>query len=261
MFFILIKIVYNLVIGVYMKVIYVVDSITDATKKINAITNKFGNNILYVVRADFVDFFKTYGYPTNAVYYKNLTEVIHSMLLRAEADDVLICYSSLKFNDMLLTKFSNSIGNKTKVVNLMPQYNMFEQMCNSTYNVYVKSLFKIKDSLISTKLQFIPNLFVQELLQSHLGNRLFELNPEFCRNVTFEDVEINKSMKTKTHPLKLCLISVIIALLITVGLLASLAYFKVSYIIILTCIILYISNVLLTIIFMCKQKFDNRFFK
>lgn len=244
-----------------MKVIYVVDSITDATKKINAITNKFGNNILYVVRADFVDFFKTYGYPINAVYYKNLTEVIHSMLLKAELDDILICYSSLKFNDALLTKFGNSIGNKTKIVNLMPQYNLFEQVCNSTYNVYVKSLFKIKDSLISTKLQFIPNIFVQELLQSHLGNRLFELNPEFCKNVTIEDIEINKSMKTKVNPLKLCLVSIIIGLIITAGLLASIAYFKVNYIIILTCIILYISDILLTIIFISKQKFDNRFFR
>ena len=47
-----------------MKVVYVVDCISEVNQKINLIKNRFGDNILYVVRADLVDLFKTYGYIT-----------------------------------------------------------------------------------------------------------------------------------------------------------------------------------------------------
>ncbi|MBQ9795568.1 MAG: hypothetical protein IJW36_01220 [Clostridia bacterium] len=244
-----------------MKVVYVVDCVTDLTKKINAVTNKFGTDIVYVVRADLVDFFKTYGFLPNAIYYNNLVEVIHSLLLKSSVEDVIICYASLKFDNNLLTKFTNAIGDRSRIVNISPQYNTFEQVCNSAYNVYVKSLFKLKDSLATPKLQFIPSFYMVDLLSSHLGNRMFELNPEHCRTITVDDKEINKSMKTKNHSLKYDLISIIIALLVTVGLLASIAYYKVSYLIILTCIILYVLDITLTIIFHCKAKFDQRFLK
>lgn len=244
-----------------MKVVYVVDCITNLTKKINLITNKFGNNILYIVRADLVDLFKTYGFTANAVYYKNLTEVTHALLLKTNVDDLLICYSSLNFDHALLDKFANKIGDKTKIVNLMPNYNSFEQMCNSAYNIYVKSIFKIKDSLISHKLQFIPSVYATDLLSSHLGNRLFEIKPEYIKNVYVDNKEINKSTKTKSHSIKYDLISIIIALAITAGLLASIAYLKVNYLIILSCVILYILDITLTIIIHCKAKFDQRFLK
>ena len=222
---------------------------------------RFGNNIVFVVRADLVELVKTYGYQPNAIYYNNLTTVIHSLLLRSSVEDIVICYASLKFDNNLLNKFISTIGDKRKIVNLMPKYNTFEQVCNSAYNVYVKSLFKAKDSLISTKLQFIPQEIAVELLSTHLGNRLFEVNPELTRNISVESQEINDSMKTKTRSLKFNLISIIIALCITMLLLASIAYFKVSYLIILTCSILYILDIVLTIIFLCKSKFDNRFLK
>lgn len=244
-----------------MKVVYVIDCITDLNKKINLLTNRFGENIFYVVKADLVEIFKTYGYLPNAIYYKNLTEVIHSLLSKSEIDDVIICYASLKFDASLLNKFANAIGDKTKLVNLMPKYNSFENMCNSAYNVYVKSLFKIKDSLASNKLQFIPAMFVEELLSSHLGNRMFEMNEEFVKFVSVENQEINKSMKTKSHSLKYNIISILIALVVTIGLLASIAYYKPNYLIILTCIILYVLDITLTIIFHCKAKFDQRFLK
>ena len=256
-----IKIVYNFIIGVKMKILYVVDCITDLTKKINSVKSRFGENIFYVVKADLVEIFKTYGLNPNAIYYKNLIDVMHSLLSKSEIDDTLILYASLKFDNSLLNKFSNAIGDKTKLVNLIPNYNNFENMCNSAYNIYVKSIFKIKDGLASNKLQFIPAIYVQELLSSHLGNRMFELNPEHIRYVTIEDKEINKSMKIKSYSLKYDLISIIIALCITIGMLASIAYYKVSYIIILSCIILYVLDVTLTIIFHCKAKFDQRFLK
>lgn len=244
-----------------MKVLYVVDCITDFTKKINAIKNRFGENIFYVVKADLVEIVKTYGVAPNAIYYKNLVDVMHSLLSKSEIEDVLICYASLKFDNALLNKFANAIGDKTKIVNLMPNYNGFENICNSAYNVYVNSLFKVKDGLASNKLQFIPAIYVEELLSSHLGNRMFELGVEHVKYVRVEDKEINKSMKSKSYSLKYDLISIIIALCVTIGLLASIAYFKVSYIIILSCIVLYILDITLTIIFHCKAKFDQRFLK
>ena len=244
-----------------MKVVYVIDSISKLTEKINLLSLRFGSNIVFVVRADLVDLFKTYGYQPNAIYYKNLTTVIHSLLLRNSIEDIVICYASLKFDNNLLNKFISNIGDKKKIVNLMPKYNTFEQMCNSAYNVYVKSLFKVQDSLVSPKLQFIPQDIMIELLSTHLGNRLFETNPEFTKKISVENQEINDSMKTKTHTLKFNLISIIIALCITMLLLASIAYFKVNYLIILTCSILYVLDIVLTIIFHCKTKFDSRFLK
>ncbi len=244
-----------------MKVIYIVDSISDLNNKINLLRMKFGENIFYVVRADLVDLFKTYNYIPHAIYYNNLTKVVHNFLLKQEVSDIVVYYSSLKLNNELLTKFTNSIGNKMKIVSLSPKYNVFEQICNSVYNVYVKSLFKTTDSMVSNKLQFIPQHFLIELLNSHLGNRLFEISQEHTKSITLENPEINTSMKTKIKPLKYLLISFIITLLITSSLLLSVAYFKVNYISILISVTLYFLNFLLTTIFLCKAKFDQRFLK
>ena len=244
-----------------MKVVYVVDSITDLTKKIKTLINRFGTNIVYVVRADLVELFKTYGFAPNAVYYKNLSEVLHMLLLKSEVEDIILCYASLKFDNQLLNKFANAIGDRSKFVNLVPEYNWFEQMCNSAYNVYVKTLFKLKDSLITPKLQFIPQQFMIDLLATHIGNRLFNFEQDINRNIYVENKEINRSMKTKTNLVKIDLISIIVALIITVGLLASIAYLKVSYILILSCIILYCLDIVITIILHCKAKFDQRFLK
>ena len=244
-----------------MKVVYVIESITNLNQKINLLKMKFGNNIIFVVRADLVDLFKTYGYVPNAVYYNNLTRIIQTLLLNGELQDVVICYSSLKFDNELLTKFTNAIGNKSKIVSLMPKYNKYEQICNSTYNMYVKSLFNVKDSMSSPKLQFIPADLLIELLSSHLGNRLFELNPQVCKNIQIENKEVNNSLKIKTKSTKCNLISIIVALLITTLLLASIAYFKTNFLIILTCVIMYIADIILTAIFHFKSKFDNRFLK
>lgn len=244
-----------------MKFVYVVDCITDLTNKVNTIKNKFGEEIYFVVKADLVELFKTFGFVPNAIYYKNLSEVVHSLLARTDLDDVIICYASLKFDNKLLTHFTNSIGNKSKVVCLMPNYNFFERMCNSAYNVYVKSLFKAKDSMASPKLQFIPAGYLYELLSSHIGNKMFELNPEYCHNVYVEDKEINKSMKVKSHSIKFDIISLIVALVVTIGLIASIAYYKPSYLIILACIILYVLDIIITLILQFKSKFDNRFLK
>ena len=244
-----------------MKIVYVVDSISDLNNKINLLTQKFGNNIVYVVKADLENLFKTYGYQPNAVYYNNLTKIIHNLLLKSDVEDIIICYASLKFNSALLTKFANSIGNKQKIVSVMPKYNFFEQMCNSTYNVYVKSLFKTKDSLVSPKLQFIPSALALDLLSSHLGNRLFELDNDYCTKISIENKEINKSLKVGSSQLKLCLASLAIALVLVAGLLASIAYLKANYLLILTFVILFVLNIVLTIIFLSKNKFDQRFLK
>lgn len=244
-----------------MKVVYVVDTITDLNTKINLLTARFGTNIFYVVKADLVELFKTYGYNPHAIYYNNLTKVIHNMLYRSTDEDTIICYASLKFDYALLNNFANAIGNKTQVVNLMPNYNVFETVCNNAYNVYVKSLFKVKDSLISTKLQFLPSAFVTDLVNSHLGNRLFQLNPQYCKNVTTDNKEINKSMKTKTKPMKYNLMSLIIALVLTAGLLACIAYTKIAFIVVFIFVILYVLDILMLVIFQCKAKFDQRFFK
>ena len=245
-----------------MKVVYVIDSISDLNNKINLLKIKYGDNIFYVVRADLVELFKAFGYYPNAVYYKNLTEIIHTLLINSnQIDDVIICYASLKFNMKLLTEFTNQIGSRTKVVSLTPKYNAFERMCNSAYNLYVKSIFKAKDSMVSPKLQFIPGSLLVELLSTHLGNRLFEMDEDFKSHIQIEDDEINKSAKTKVPVIKFSLIACLITLIITVGLLASIAYYKASYVIILLCAILYILNITLSLIFLCKVKFDNRFLK
>ena len=43
--------------------------------------------------------------------------------------------------------------------------------------------------MISPKLQFIPALYAVELMSSHLGNRLFEIDPSLTKNITIEDKE------------------------------------------------------------------------
>ncbi len=244
-----------------MKIIYVVDSISNLKRKIALFETHVQCDILFVVRADLVPIFETYGYKANAVYYKNLTEVTHHLLYGCKIDDLLIYYSSLDIDAALLNKFCNSIGDKQKIVTLMPKYNALESASNSIYNIYVKSMFKLKDSLISAKLQFIPADYSVELIKTHLGNRLFETNPENTKTIYCDNNEINKTMKSTFKPLKPCLLSIIFTLIITAGLLATIAYWTTSFIAILVFVVLYILNIILTTIFLCKQRFDHRFLK
>lgn len=242
-----------------MKIVYVVDSITDIKNKINLVKTYFGEKIVYVVKSHFLSIFETFGYKANAVYKKNLAEIIHILLLKSEIEPVLVCYSSLDFDANLLARFRSRICTGEKIVNIMPNYNGFEKLCNSTYNVYVKALFKAKDSLISPKLQYLPVAFVVELLNSHFGNKLFETNPENSSTLYIENSELNNSTKIKTKFNKFALLPIIFALLITIFLVISLAFVSVNYILILTFVSLYFLDIVFAIIYQCKLYFDARF--
>lgn len=243
-----------------MKVVYVVDSITDINKKINMIQNRFGDNIVYVVKSNLVPLFKTFGHTIHAEYGHNLMNVIHTILLNSQVDDIVIAYSSLTLSNELLNSFISAIGTKEKIVCLMPEYNTFEKIYNSIYNVYVKSIFKIKDSLVSNKLQFLPKDFVFELLKSHIGNRLFETNQNLTTNIKINDKGINSSSKTKGNS-RISLICLIVALVLTMGLLACIAYAKVNYLVVLLFVISYVLDFIISVIASFKKKFDNRFLK
>ena len=141
-----------------MKVIFVIDSITELNNKLNMLKTRFGNNILYVVKSNLVDLVKTYGINPNGVYKNNYIKVMHILLSYNQNQDIVICYSSVKLNNNLLNQFISRIGDKSKIVNVMPNYNAFEKISNNAYNIYVKSLFKVNDSLVSSKLQFLPKV-------------------------------------------------------------------------------------------------------
>ena len=246
-----------------MKVIYVIDSVTDINSKIQLLKNRFGNNIYFVVKSKFVKIFQTYGYQTNAIYTKNLPEVIHTMLAKSnEIDDIVCLHSCLNIDDKILNKFIQAIQNNSgKVVNVCPNYNFFEDLGHSVYNLYVKSLFKNKDNLASAKMQYLPKAFVEELLTSHFGNKLFEINPALCKNLHFEDKEFNKSLKTKTGFNKNLLVPILLALTLTIALFTTLVLAQgINYIGILIFIVLYMLDIVLTIIYQCKIYFDKRFF-
>ena len=246
-----------------MKVIYVIDSVTDINSKIQLLKNRFGNDIYFVVKSKFLKIFQTYGYQTNAIYTKNLPEVIHTMLAKnEEISDVVCLYSSLNINDRILNKFISAIQtNSGKVVNVCPNYNFFEDLGHSVYNIYVKSLFKNKDNLASAKIQYLPKEFVVELMTSHFGNKLFEINPKLCKNIYFEDKEFNNNLKTKTGFNKNLLVPIILALTLTIALFTTLVLCQgINYIGILIFIVLYLLDIVLTIIYQCKIYFDKRFF-
>ena len=242
-----------------MKIVYVVDSITDIKNKINLVKTYFGDKIVYVVKSHFLSIFETFGYKANAVYKKNLAEIIHILLLKSEIEPVLVCYSSLDFDANLLARFRSRIGTGEKIVNIMPNYNGFEKLCNTTYNVYVKALFKAKDSLISPKLQYLPVAFVVELLNSHFGNKLFETNPENSSTLYIENNELINSTKIYTIFFFFSFLPIIFALLITIFLVISLAFVSVNYILILTFVSLYFLDIVFAIIYQCKLYFDARF--
>lgn len=242
-----------------MKVVYVIDSVTNLTHKIDMLKNRFGDSILYVVKHNLVPLFKTYGYVPNAIYTNNLSKVIHTLLTKSEVEDIIVCYSSLALNNELLNKFISKILDKSKIVYVMPKYNAFENMCNSVYNVYVKSLFKLKDSLASPKLQFIPSVYVSELLTSHFANKLFELPEEYTTTMNIHDKTVSDSLKVKSKFNKFNLIPIIAALLITIGLILSLAFIGINYLVVIIFACLYILDIVLAIIFGCKKKFDSRF--
>ena len=104
------KIVYTKHIGVYMKVLYVVDSVVDISKKIDTIKNHFGGDILYIVKANLVKIFETYGHKANAVYHNNLPTVIQTLLLKHETlTDVVYLKSSVELDKKLLNKYISAI--------------------------------------------------------------------------------------------------------------------------------------------------------
>lgn len=244
-----------------MKLVYVVDSVSDIKNKINIMQTRFGNNIYFVVKSPFVTLFKSFGYTANATYSKNLAKVMHEMLLKCPTDSFLICYASLKIDNQMLNKFIGHIGDGSRFVNLVPNYNFFEQITNGTYNLYVKSMFKNKDGLASPKMQFIPQRFVGDLLASHIANRLFEIDPRFVVNVYIDSTqkELNKSAKTKTKFGKFDIIPIIVALLITIAMIVTLAFTHAGYVFWLVIVFAYLLDIVIAVIFSCKTKFDTRF--
>ena len=244
-----------------MKLVYVVDSISDIKNKINMMQTRFGNNICFVVKSPFVTLFKSFGYNINAVYTKNLAKVMHAMLLKCPAEDILICYSSLELDNQMLNKFMGKIGDRNHFVNLVPNYNLFEQISNGTYNLYVKSMFKNKDGLASPKLQYLPKQYVGDLLASHIANRLFEIDPRYVVNVYLDNTqkELNKSAKTKTKFSKFDIIPIIVALLITIAMIVTLAFTHAGYVFWLVIVFADLLDIVIAVIFSCKTKFDTRF--
>ena len=242
-----------------MKVIFVIDSVNELNNKINMLKTRFGNDILYIVKSNLVSLVKTYGINPNGVYKNNYIKVLHVILNYNLNNDIVICYSSVKLSNELLNKFIAKIGNKQKIVNVMPYYNAFENIGNSAYNIYVKSLFGVKDSLTSSKLQFLPAAIVNELVTTHFGNRLFLLDESYSSTIHIEKGELSESLKTKTTFSKFYLIPIIIALAITMGLILSLAFFKANYLLLLIFVFLYVLDILISFIFHFKAKFDKRF--
>lgn len=244
-----------------MKVIFVVNSLKDIKKKITLFAG-FDNSVYYVVNSKFEDILKTYGIQPNAIYTKNLSNIIHLLLKENnQIEDTIIYYSSLDIDANYLADFILKIGNGQKVVYAMPQYNLAERGFNSIYNKYVKSVFKLKDSFASPKLQFLPAQFVEELLQSHIANRIFEVQEGKYIAVYTEDKEINNSLKVKTGFNKNYLIPIIIALTITAFLLIYLALFKPRFIFIFLFVALYVIDIIVTCIYSFKTRFDQRFLK
>ncbi len=246
-----------------MKVIYVIDSVTDINSKIQLLQNRFGKDIYFVVKSKFVKIFQTYGYQTNAIYTKNLPEVIHNLLIKSnEIDDIVYLNSCLNINDRILNKFISAIqANSEKVVNVCPNYSFFEQFGNAVYNIYVKALFKNTDSLASAKMQYLPKAFVAEILTSHFGNKLFEINPAYKKELYYEEKEFNNSLKTKTGLNRNLLIPIILALTLTIALFTTLVLCQgINYIGVLIFIALYLLDIMFTIIYQCKIYFDKRFF-
>ncbi len=244
-----------------MKVVCVVDSITDIKSKINTLVSHFGNNILYVVKANLQTIFETYGFASNAVYDNNLTNIIHVLLSKNKATDVVVYYTSLKLDNLLVTNFIKKIGDRTKIVNFIPKYNAFEKMYLSLYNSYVKSLFKINDSLASPKLQFLPKDFVETLLESHLGNKLFEPLEDSCVEFQVENEEINKTAKVKTKFGKSEVIAIIVALCLTLCAIVAYALSTPHFIVGLLFVMFYLLDISFYILLKFKALFDKRFFK
>ena len=246
-----------------MKVIYVIDSVTDINSKIQLLQNRFGKDIYYVVNANLVKIFQTYEYQINAIYAKNLPEVINTLLAKSEEiDDIVYLHASLKIDDKIINKFIATIqANSRKVVNVCPNYSFFEQFSNAAYNIYVKALFKNKDNLASAKMQYLPKEFVMEILASHFGNKLFEINPAYCKELYYEDKEFNNNLKTKTGFNKNLLVPIILALTLTIALFTTMVLMQgLNFIAALIFIALYLLDIMLTIIYQCKIYFDKRFF-
>lgn len=244
-----------------MKIVFVVDTVENLNQKVQLLETHFGNNFVFIVRANLVPLFKTYDYPISAVYANNLTKVMHLTLMRLNVSSLIICYASVNLTNQLLNSFSAQIGEGNKLVNVLPAYNSFEQMCNGAYNIYVKSIFKAEDSMISPKLQYLPELCVSELLESHMGNRLFEINDKLAQTIFVQDKETSKSLKVKAGFNKFSIIPIIVALAVTALLIMGLAFWGVKYLVIFVAILLYILDIFLGIVFQCKNYFDARFFR
>ena len=246
-----------------MRVLCVVDNISNINSKIQMLKNRFGDNILFVVKKKFANFFKTFSYQTDAIYTVNLAKVVHTLLSRVNIDDLVIYYTSLKITDDLLNKFNTRIFNTKmmKIVNVVPSYNIFERFSNAIYNLYVRSIFKLNDNLASAKLQFLQKKVVGQLLDSHIANRLFEVDEEYVSNIYVGNREINKSLKTELKFNKNYLIPIIVALCITLALIVGIVFVHSAFILVLVFTVLYVLDIILTVIYHCKSKFDARFLK
>lgn len=246
--------------NINMKLVCVVDSLTDIKNKLN-ILSSYKNNTLFIVYSPFEEIVKTFNITPNAVYTNKLAQILHMAIEEDGEEDTIIYYTSLNLSQQFFEQFIKTIATGNRVVNFCPKYNVFEKMYNGLYNSYVKSVFKLKDSLCSPKLQFLPKACVEELLTSHMANRMFTLKEGKSVEITTEDKLINKTSKPKYKFNKFHLIPIIITLLLTAGLLVCLGTLKPNFILILSFVALFILNIIIYTIFNFKNHFDDRFLK
>ena len=129
------------------------------------------------------------------------------------------------------------------------------------YNAYVKNIFSETDGLYCKKLQFIPKAKMENLMESHFANRLFDKPEDAVKRISTIDKDTNNEWKKTKFDAKPLILNLIIALTITMIMVVGLVMLGAKYIFILICIMLYVLDLVITCIYSFKVKFDDRFLK
>lgn len=127
------------------------------------------------------------GYPS-----KKINEYIKSE--KYSAQDVIIYYSSMQLSAEMLKQIKDKLPYQYNTIRVKHKFNTFRRMFNWVYDKIIKFIFGLKDSLSTTKLQYMNKAFMQELVDSKFNNRIFEV--ERSSVIECEDKNIVSSMKS-----------------------------------------------------------------
>ncbi|MBQ8430677.1 MAG: hypothetical protein IJX26_01875 [Clostridia bacterium] len=183
-----------------MQVFFVIDNVSNLSKKLNMIQQYFGDNIKFFVNTKlYPKIFRNEFIIKNlaGIYEKNEKSKIDEYIKSENYNlcSVLLYYSSVEINENMLEDMRKNIQFDYSSISFKKKENFLTKWLKAVYKKIVKLMFGVQDNCCYTKFQYINQEFMFQLVESVFNNHILIYGKHL--DIDVETKEITNSLKTK----------------------------------------------------------------